>query len=522
MYRDADRIPNGHTLEGFDICIAGAGAAAIAMAKRLAGSSKRILLLCNGRPWEKGEQQQSPVLKSLYAGVLGPFMTKVDPNFLQRSRLNMYGGTTNHFWFYAHPMEVVDLQPRPGYRDACWPIGIEELDRYYPEANTFGHYGPFSYDDIPFWAKALNGEPFPSMSGDRLRNVVWHAQEDPKLFEFQTQFGGELDASSNITVLFGAQVLLVESSPTKDHVTGLACATVEDGKPGIHFRVVAEKYVLALGGIEPVRLLKLSANLGDNAKGLLGRGFMLHPLIWQAAQVTFPAPVAHAQQNFYTSRKLTFDMKPEDGVPGRARRPPAYPGEFDGRFVFNAWGLLAPTLDALRAEQIGNFHSNLFFNESGTEITVSFNWEQVPNENSTIALDGRQTDPVFGQPVVRLDWNLLDQEKRTIIRGLELFRQYFAARGASAFEITTDLSGGPEHWTFLPLGDNPGLQAGDHHMGALRMSAYPEDGIVDRNCKLHTVDNLYVAGSAVYPAAGHANPTLTIVALALRLADHLL
>ena len=66
------------------------------------------------------------------------------------------------------------------------------------------------------------------------------------------------------------------------------------------------------------------------------------------------------------------------------------------------------------------------------------------------------------------------------------------------------------------------LETGDHHMGALRMSAASEDGIVDINSRLHSVDNLYIAGSAVFPSGGYANPTLTIVALALRLADHLI
>ena len=85
--------------------------------------------------------------------------------------------------------------------------------------------------------------------------------------------------------------------------------------------------------------------------------------------------------------------------------------------------------------------------------------------------------------------------------------------------MITDVSGGAEDWTFLP--NEGALETGDHHMGALRMSAAAEDGIVDINSRLHSVDNLYIAGSAVFPTGGYANPTLTIVALALRLADHL-
>ena len=96
---------------------------------------------------------------------------------------------------------------------------------------------------------------------------------------------------------------------------------------------------------------------------------------------------------------------------------------------------------------------------------------------------------------------------------------YLRARGVIREEMITDVSGGAERWTFPP--HEGALETGDHHMGALRMSASPADGIVDIHSRLHSVDNLYIAGSAVFPSGGYANPTLTIVALALRLADHL-
>jgi hypothetical protein len=484
----------------------------------LLSSSKRVLILESGAPTDAG--LPTPVLESIYGGTLGAFMTKVDPIFLERSRLNMYGGTTNHFWFFAHPLDAVDLEPRPGFRDAYWPLNLDELKRYYADANIFGNYGPFNYDDIPFWAKLLHGTPFPPVPGDGLRNLIWHGQQNPAMYRFQTQFGPELQTANNVTVLFNANVVGISSTPNRDHVTGLACSTIENGKPGIQFAVEAQSYVVALGGIEPVRLLKLSGNLGDNAQGHLGRGFMLHPLIWNTAQITFPNNIDEGIQNFFRMQTVTLEVD-ESGKHVPVKRQLYSPKDAEKSIVFSAWGMLGPTAEAIEREQIGNFHSNVQFTENN-QITLSMNWESVPNENSTITLDKSVTDPVFGQPVVCLDWNLQETEKRTIIKGLELARQYFLLRGASKFEITTDLSGGPGLWTFSPDQSNlAGLQAGDHHMGALRMSARPEDGIVDPDCKVHTVDNLYIAGSGVYPTSGHTNPTLTIVALALRLADHL-
>ena len=107
---------------------------------------------------------------------------------------------------------------------------------------------------------------------------------------FQTRFHDALLAAKNVVVLFNAQVLYVATTPDQRVVTELTCATIEDGKIGRGFRVNAPAYVLALGGIETVRLLQLSANLGDNAKGHLGRGFMLHPVFHDIATVSFPVP----------------------------------------------------------------------------------------------------------------------------------------------------------------------------------------------------------------------------------------
>ncbi len=138
MYENANQLQAGGTLTGFDICIAGAGAAGIAMARRLIGSTKKVLLLVNGSPTDAGPQP-AEALQQVYGGTLGPFMSRVDPIFLVRSRLNMYGGTTNHFSFNARPLDPADLLPRPGYRSASWPLTRETLNPYYEAANEFAN-----------------------------------------------------------------------------------------------------------------------------------------------------------------------------------------------------------------------------------------------------------------------------------------------------------------------------------------------------------------------------------------------
>ena len=246
MYVNADTLPNGTTLSGYDLCIVGAGAAGIAIAQRLIGTHKKVLLVSAGEANDNGAPP-NPASQSIYQGTLGPFMQKANSTFLQRSRLRMYGGSTNHFIFAGRPLEEVDLQARPGYRDAYWPLTMEELNRYYPDANVFGNYGPFNYDDIPFWEEALHGKPFPAVSGGQMQNAVFHWQADTAINRFQRQYGPRLQAEANVTVLFNANVLKIETTEGKEAVTGLTCATIEGGKKGRDFRIEAGNYVLAQG-----------------------------------------------------------------------------------------------------------------------------------------------------------------------------------------------------------------------------------------------------------------------------------
>jgi choline dehydrogenase-like flavoprotein len=102
---------------------------------------------------------------------------------------------------------------------------------------------------------------------------------------------------------------------------------------------------------------------------------------------------------------------------------------------------------------------------------------------------------------------------------LAAFASFCASTPRATGRMLTDLSGRPECWTFGK--EETALATGDHHMGSLRMSVSPDDGNVDPDCRFHRISNLYAAGSAVFPTSGFAHPALTIVALALRLADHI-
>lgn len=512
----ADQLPADAVIEGYDICIVGAGAAGIAMAQRLANTSSKVLLLVSGGPGDRGLPDAAR--QSLYGGTIGDFLARVDPDFLRRSRLNMYGGTTNHFGFWARPLDPIDFMPRPGFREAGWQINLDDLMPYYRDAHAFGQFGPVDYDDMARWQEILYARPFDDLPGDAMTGAIMRAQYEERLHDFQLQCRETLQSAPNITVLFNAHLLRIESAAGK-HVTALRCSSIVDGAAGASFSVRARRYVLACGGIENVRLLQLSGDLGNNRRDMLGRGFMVHPLLTNAARVAFDKPVPSEVRNFFREQQIRLKPPTEaDGDYEHMARPLVNPELIFDYLTFNAWGVLAPKPQTVINERIGNFRIILYFDDHRSAI-VNLNWEQAPDENSRIHLNRERVDPIFGQPVAHVDWRLNDSDKRGARRALEITLEYLRRHGAARQEMITDVSGGADDWTFPP--HEGALETGDHHMGALRMSTSAEEGIVNRDSRLHTVDNLYIAGSAVFPTGGYANPTLTIVALALRLADHL-
>ena len=518
MYVDSGDFEDVETLKGFDLCVAGAGAAGLALAHRLIGSPLTVLVLASGLPTDRGLPAGGR--QKIYGGTPGPFLAKTDPLFLRRSRLNMYGGTTNHFGFWARPLDQADFLPRAGYRTASWPIPRASLDPYYAEANAYGSYGPFNYHDLPFWENVLGGAGFPPGPEEPLARAVFHAQYADSVRQFQVQLGAALQAASNVTVMFNAHVLSLEATNDGAHVRRIACASLRDGKADRRFHVQALRYVLALGGIENARQLKLSGDLGNNSGNHLGRGFMVHPLLTTAAEASFAGPLPREVRSFFRDQQVRLMRQRGEGAAFlHDSAPLVSPSLMAERTVFNAWGVLVPTPAVMEAERMGNFRVILRFNPAGDRVEVNLNWEQVPNPESRVDLDHAVKDPVFGQPVAHVDWRLQEEDKRTAVKALDLVRGLLARNGATGFRVLTDLSGGPDQWSFGRA--ETALATGDHHMGTLRMSASRDDGLVDADCRLHSVDNLYAAGSAVFPTSGYANPTLTIVALALRLADHL-
>jgi hypothetical protein len=143
--------------------------------------------------------------------------------------------------------------------------------------------------------------------------------------------------------------------------------------------------------------------------------------------------------------------------------------------------------------------------------------EQQPDPASRVTLV--RAKDALGMPRIELDWRLTRDDRISMLRTLRVVGQQLGQRGVGRFQLDIDgfVDAEPTRHTALDYAVN----TGSHHLGTARMSASPTRGVVDADGKVHSVANLYVAGSAVFPTSGANTPTLTIVALALRLADHL-
>ncbi len=509
MLIDARTLPQ-ETLIETDLCIIGAGAAGLTVAKAFVGHPARVCLL------ESGGTVYEPDTQALYQGHNAGYTIP-----LEAMRLRYFGGSTNHWGNYCRPLDPIDFDTRHWVPDSGWPFDKPHLDPYYERAQHLCQLGPYDYD-LKTWehgrARAL---PFAS---DRLQTVIFQLRQPPT--RFGEVYRDEVVKADNITTMLHANVVDIEPNTAAQHVTRLRVACLQ----GNAFWVAAKWFVLATGGIENARLLLLSntvqANGLGNAHDRVGRFFMGHAMLnvgtllpsdpylpatlyYEKRETNAISSNGHLALSPQTQRlhqllNINFNLKPifvsQDSVGAlqRLRR-----GQFDhfGRDI----GHVVRDLDGVAVSIYRQM-------AKGTLPVASFElgttMEQAPNPESRVRL--ADTRDALGYPRVALDWRLSELDIRSLWQTLKIVGAEVGRAGLGRFKVT--LHEQAETWP---------LESGGHHMGTTRMHDNPSAGVVDADCRVHGLDNLFVAGSSVFPTSGHANPTLTLVALAVRLADHL-
>lgn len=510
MHTDARTLPNGHLLQG-DLCIVGAGAAGIALAQEFIGRPERVILLEGG-----GFDLEGPV-QALYQGeIVGrPYYP------LEAARLHYFGGTTGHWGGYCAPLDPIDFEVRSWVPHSGWPIARSDLDPYYARAHPLLDLGPFAYD-VPFWqARNPQREPLP-LDRAVLQEKLWQFSAPTR---FGSKFRQTLISAPNVHLYTHANVVQVNAN---DDATAVTSVTVRqfDGR---ELTVQAGRFVLACSTMQNVRLLlasnsRLSAGLG-NQHDQVGRYFMEHlEMPGGSAILTRPQSMYLYTYDFGVTPvraelRLSDTVQRSSQVLNATVAIEAPPTEGEARSTFESMPpedvelFRQETRDSLTASMRGEarrYDANSVRQQP--LFSLYTRQEQAPNPNSRVTLSTERD--ALGVPRVRFNWQLTRLDKQTMRNLYTTLGREFGRCGIGRVQIRDWLLADDDTWPTLVSG-------GWHDMGATRMHRDPKQGVVDATCRVHGLGNLYLAGAGVFTTAGSANPTLTIVALALRLGDHL-
>lgn len=528
-----------------DVCIVGAGAAGIAIAHSFIGTSVRVCLLESGGLGGEDRNQ------ALYEGSSSGHI-QFDPG---TSRMRVFGGSCNLWGGGCIPLGADDLKVRDWVPHSGWPIGYADLEPYYARARSFCQLGDIGFTEGSFTAPTAR--PVLQFDEDKLINPLFARCA----ILFGDAYRDELEHAPNVTVLLHANLLELAASEDGTHVNEAVIGSLG----GHRGKVRARHYVLAAGGIENARLLLLSDSVVPrglgNQRDVVGRYFMDHPsgtlgtltadepnrvtrpyerLRGKNAPLSFPE-IALAPEYQRTQRVLNGRVHPF-GVEGplprgiralRQLRTAMRKPVVDENSLLEARlsealrnaplgeVIAAPDSIGLTALKLGlgigdiarafvhKLTDRPVVGNSHVELVGYF--EQAPNPESRVTL-GEEHD-AFGQRKVCVDWRLTELDHHTYRSSARLFGEELAHCCNGHFELSP--------WLADEERATPDIHGTAHHIGTTRMSDDPTKGVVDRDCKVHGMDNLHVAGSSVFPTGGWAFPTFTIVALSLRLADEL-
>ncbi len=504
MHTDARDLENNSTIEA-DICIIGAGAAGVSMALDWNKTGHKVILL------EGGGFKYENELQNLYRGTSTG--QKYYPLF--GTRLHYFGGTTGHWGGMCAPFDDIDFMKRDWVPESGWPITKQDLDPFYAKAHEVLQLGPYEYD-LNYWQKELpNLNPFPIDE-----NVIWNKMWQFNAARFGTLYKDEIINSANIHLYSYANVVEIL---TNENVSVVNQVVIKNHAGKTH-TVKAKQFVLACGAIQNARMLLASNSQAKQGLGndydVVGRYFMEHLEI--------------ATGELWLLKSFATDLYSLSGKP-RAELAISKKTQIENRILNGTLSLsplnrakhIIPRMELLQVDDYNEAVKRYYANqaeadekaklENSGNITRAFEFqiriEQAPNPNSRITLGSEKDE--LGVPRTNLNWEFTALDKRSIRKTNQLVGNQMGIANMGRVKLREFLW--DENDSSWPSGTNGGW----HHMGTTRMSENPKKGVVNENCQVYGINNLYVAGSGCFATSGAPNPTLTLVALSLRLSDYL-
>lgn len=500
---DARTLPNASAIEA-DLVIIGGGMAGITLAKELAGGPLKVAIL------ESGGREIDMENQALYAGsavVRAPGNPdKPLDDYPVQSRIRAYGGSAHVWGGKCAPLDPADFAKRAWAPHSGWPVSCEQLQPFYDRAcdlleiPRFGPDTPVLNDPA---RKPLDLDPIDGFFPAPRYFSRLSGGADKKAFDaFRTDFA----SAPNITVYLYANVTRIRTSAKGDTVAGLDIGCL-DGK---RHTAKARTYVLATGGIENVRLLLASGGIG-NQNDLVGRFFQGHVTYsmdgdadteGSALNISRPEPMSL----YVPPGRAAAHCVIGSGLEGQQRMQA---GNFT-LTLYNGGPPGAGTPTQAETRVIRQTATRVDGGDGEGQLLDCFAMtEHFPNPDSRVTLDPEHLDPL-GLPRVRLEWVYSKADWDSFERSTAGLGDALGASGQ-----------GRMCWPIQRPDYLKISSASRHHMGTTRMHADPRQGVVDPEGRVHGIGNLYVAGSSVFSTSGIANPTLTILALVMRLADRL-
>lgn len=545
MISHASSQPNAIELHA-DVCVIGAGPAGIAMTLTLAESGLSVILL------ESGLMGEDAATQALYEGDVANERLHSPPD---KYRLRRLGGSSAIWGGRCMPFDAIDFETRSHIPDSGWPISYDDLLPFYPKANAWAEAGRFSYDA----PDALGPDAAPLIAGFESARVSTNGLER---FSCPTDFGKRyakrLQVAPRVRVFLGANCTAIRLEANGQAVRCVEVKTLA----GLQFTVAAKATVMAAGGLETARLLLASRDVRPEGVGnghdVVGRYYMCHiagnigTLRLHGASNNVRHGYELSPEGIYCRRRLSVGAAEQRrlGLANAVARlhfpritdPSHHNGVLSGLFlarrlisyeyakrlndghataVTYAQHLLNVVADPfdtaaflahwLRTRTLAQrkFPSVILRNRTN-RFSLEVHGEQLPRADSRVTL-GNHVD-ALGMPKLRVDWRYGQADIESVRHTLDVMAVEFAASNVGSFEYNRSTL----EEDLMRFG-----AYGGHHVGTARMGCDVRTSVVNTDCQVHGVRNLYVAGSAVFPTSSQANPTLTLIALSLRLAHRL-
>jgi choline dehydrogenase-like flavoprotein len=507
-----------------DGCIIGAGAAGITIAREFLRTRYKVAILEGG-----GFDPEADSQKLFESEVVGLHHTSIHDG-----RARVFGGTTTLWGGQALRFDDFDLKKRSWVPYSGWPIPRDVLDPYYGRAERVLQIGArIPYREL---CASFGVEP-PAFDPNQLYMECSRWSPEPN---FGKTYREELKNAANVSILLHANVTAIVTNQAANAVESVEFKTLA-GKKGI---AKARLYVMSCGSIETARLLLASNRVEPSGVGnqndLVGRYFREHVHVNYGNVLTKKrahlqdlfesffvkrlkhAPLVTLTQRMQVEKQLlsihgivAFEPAPDSGIAAMKKLFRAMIGRsFSNVTELRQWfgRSLANPGELLRLAYRLHVQKRAGTPKRGP-ILFGAQCEMAPNPDSRVMLSAARDQ--LGMPRVRLDWRLGELERRTLTEFVRALASEFERLGLGSFDLKqVEFLEDPAAWV---------ERAHDsaHHMGTTRMHESPQLGVVDPQCRVHGIANLYIGSSAVFPTSACSNPTLTTLALCVRIADRL-